>query len=322
MILAGDIGGTKSLFGLFDGPRCLVERRLTNADFAGFDAALSAFLATHPDTTIDRACFALAGPVEDGQRRARLTNLDWTLDADRIASAHYIGQVGLINDFVAAALGAVTSAPADRVSLQVGTPLDNGPRLILGAGTGLGVAWALPQPEGHWRIIAGEGGHMGFSPADARQDALVSFLRQRHGRVSWERVVSGPGLSAIHEFLGGGMLTPDAIARAARADQGGMAAQALDLFLAAYGAVAGDLALATLSRGGIFLAGGIAPALLAELQNPCGPFLRAFHAKAEHATLMPQMPLWVVTDASAGLRGAALVADGHDADGGRLSAPD
>lgn len=307
MILAGDIGGTKSLFGLFDERRCVVERRLTNADFPGFDEALAEFLHEHTGRPIAAACFALAGAVPPGARVARMTNLPWTLDADAVARRHGLPEVHLANDFSAAAMGAVMSTPEQWVTLQAGDPLEQAPCLVLGAGTGLGVALALPGAHG-WQIVAGEGGHMAFAPADEQQLALWRFLQQRHGRVTWERVVSGPGLAAIHQFLGGALLAPPEIGQHGLDQPESSSAQALDLFLDAYGAFAGDMALATLPRGGVYLAGGIAAKVLPLLRRADGAFLTAFGRKAEHASLMPALPVRVVTDPAVGLRGAAALA--------------
>ena len=198
------------------------------------------------------------------------------------------------------------TAPASQlVSLQAGEPDAAAPRLVVGAGTGLGMAIVLPQDKA-WRVIAGEGGHVAFAPADEQQAALWAFLRQRHGRVTCERVVSGPGLAAIHEFLDGRLETAEAIASRALEDAGGTARRSLDLFLAAYGAFAGDMALACLARGGVYLAGGIAAKLLPVIA--ASPFLAAFNAKAEHATIAARMPVQVATDGLLGLKGALFLA--------------
>jgi glucokinase len=210
----------------------------------------------------------------------------------------------LANDFAAAALGAVT-ASSQRITLQNGEPLATAPCLVVGAGTGLGMAIVLPD-EGQWRIVAGEGGHVAFAPADEQQMALWTFLHARHGRVTWERVVSGPGLTAIHEFVAGIKLSPEQITARALVSADSAERRSLDLFLAAYGAFAGDMALACLARGGVFLAGGIAAKLLPMLQQ--GGFLAAFNAKAEHAAIAARMPIHVATDPLLGLYGALLIA--------------
>lgn len=305
-ILGADVGGTKTLLGIADPSGLVFERRYENAAHPGFPAVLDAFLADSgiAPRAIGSGCFALAGPIADDGRSARLTNLPWTVDAAEIARRFALPEPRLVNDFAAAAMGAVT-APVDAlVTLQRGEPLADAPRLVVGAGTGLGMAIVLPQGEG-WRIVAGEGGHAGFAPADAEQAALRDFLFARHGRVTWERVVSGPGLVHIAEHLTGAVLAPaEIVARSLAADGGER--RAVDLFLAAYGAFAGDMALACLARGGVFIAGGIAGHLLPALAD--SRFLPAFNDKAEHAALAARMPVHAVVDDRLGLRGALRLA--------------
>jgi glucokinase len=307
MILGADIGGTKTLFGIASDGVLVTERRYANADFPDFASLLAAFLA---DTTTDPAlisggCLALAGPVADSGRMARLTNLPWEIDADALSMRFGLPLLRLANDFAAAAIGAVAASSAQLITLQEGEPHAAAPRLVVGAGTGLGMAIVLPLGA-TWQVIPGEGGHVAFAPADELQMALWTFLRAQHGRVTWERVVSGPGLSAIHRFVGGAEATPEAISARALATPDSVEGRALELFLAAYGAFAGDMALACLARGGVFLAGGIAAKLLPALRQ--GGFLAAFNAKAEHAEIAARMPIHVVTDPLLGLHGALLLA--------------
>jgi glucokinase len=307
LTLCGDIGGTKTLLGLARDGELQADRRYANADFPDFAAVLAAFLA---DTQTDAGqvaggCLALAGPIADDGRSARLTNLPWEIDSVALSSRFGLPCLQLANDFAAAAMGAVTSAPAQRFTLQQGEPLAAAPCLVVGAGTGLGMAIVLPQGDS-WRILPGEGGHLAFAPADEAQAALWAFLQRRHGRVTWERVVSGPGLAAIHEALTGASVAPQEISTRAAADPDSCERRTLELFLAAYGAFAGDMALACLARGGIFLAGGIAAKLLPLL--PQSGFLAAFNAKAEHAAIAARMPVHVATDPLLGLRGALRLA--------------
>ncbi len=307
MILCGDIGGTKTLLGLAQDGKLVLDRRYANADFPDFAAVLEAFLAdsgTAP-ASLRAGCLAVAGPVADDGRSARLTNLPWDIDCDALARRFDLPMLSLANDFAAAAIGAVSASAAGLATLQTGMPLAASPRLVVGAGTGLGMAIVLPRGSG-WQVIAGEGGHAAFAPADERQRDLWTFLNRRHGRVTWERVVSGPGLCAIHDFLAGVALAPDDIAQRAAADPHGTERKSLDMFLAAYGAFAGDMALACLARGGVFLAGGIAARLLPLL--PQSGLLTAFNAKAEHAAIAARMPLHVATDPLLGLHGARLLA--------------
>jgi glucokinase len=310
MILAGDIGGTKSLFGVYDGEQLVTECRLANADFSCFEQVIAALFA-QPDFSrmaIERVCFAVAGPIDDDGGGAHLTNLNWQVNAPALAARFGLPAIRLINDFAAAALGAVTAKSTQLHTLQPGTPLAAAPRLVIGAGTGLGMAIVLPETAGNqrWRVIPGEGGHIAFAPADEQQLALWHFLRQRHTRVTWERVISGPGLAAIHSFVAGLStdIDPSEIGRLGIAEPESPAGQALRLFVTLYGACTGDMALSVLPRGGVFLAGGIAEKILPAMSN--GRFVAAFNDKAHHARLVERMPIHLVTDARLGLRGAAL----------------
>jgi glucokinase len=306
VILCGDIGGTKTLLGLANGGQLVADRRYTNADFPDFGSLLASFFSdTQTDSVqLAGACLALAGPIADDGTSARLTNLHWTIDAAELARRFGLPPPRLVNDFAAAAVGAVTAHDDQLALLQAGEPLAEAPRLVVGAGTGLGMAIVLPR-DGGWQCIAGEGGHVAFAPANEQQSALWHFLAQRHGRVTWERVVSGPGLAAIHEFLDGVVLSPEQVVERAKDDPAGTAARSLDMFLDAYGAFAGDMALACLARGGVFLAGGIATRLIDRL--PVSGFLAAFNAKAEHAAIAARMPVRVATDPLLGLRGAMML---------------
>lgn len=309
MILVGDIGGTHARLALTepDSTEPVAERIVATTDFADFESVLAAYLAGTP-AKITAGCLAVAGPIEDSGRRARLTNLPWTLDCDALERRFAINRLALVNDFAAAAMG-VTVAPAESiVALQDGAPLAAAPKLVIGAGTGLGMA-VLVRHEAAWRVLPGEGGHIGFSPLDEDQDRVFQALRREYGRVTAERVVSGPGLTNIHRILSGATLDAAEIARRATREADEAALSSLNLFLTAYGAVAGDMAMAVLARGGVYLAGGIAAKLLPILA--ASPFLAAFNAKAEHAALAKQMPVAVVTDPALGLRGAARLAYPH-----------
>lgn len=307
LVLCADIGGTKTLLGLAQDGSFVLDRRVANADFSDFTSLLGAFFAeTGTDPfLITGGCLAVAGPIADDGRTATLTNLPWTIDVGALSARFGLPALRLANDFAAAAMGAVMSLPTQRFTLQDGEPLTTAPSVVVGAGTGLGMAMVLPQGNS-WRIVPGEGGHVAFSPADEQQMALWSFLRARHGRVTWERVVSGPGLSAIHEFVAGVELLPDEISTRAMSDPDGPERSSLDLFLAAYGAFAGDMALACLARGGVFLAGGIAARLLPVLQE--SGFRSAFNAKAEHAGIALRIPIHVAADPLLGLHGALCLA--------------
>ena len=306
MILGGDIGGTKTLLALADGTGIVFERRYPSSDWSEFSALLRAFLdEAGVAGGIASACFGVAGPVEDN--RAKVTYLPWVIDGPSFGTAFGIGRVAVVNDFVAASQGVAALRSDNLITLQEGRPLPRAPRLLVGAGPG--VAALIPEGDG-WRTVGGEGGHIGFSPADEEQLAVWRHLAQSGGRVTAENVISGPGLAAIYESLQ--KVSPrntaiaDPAAIAAAVDSEPLAAQALDLFIAAYGAFAGDLALLFMARGGVYLGGGIAPKILPRLQQ--GGFVRAFGQRGVHAGLMADFPIRVVTDERLGLLGALAIA--------------
>ncbi len=324
MILAGDIGGTKALLllaALRQGRvEPVLERRYSVASFPGFSPMLARFLdecRQHRgrDTRLVSACFGAAGPVSDA--RIQMSNLPWCLDAGAIAAEFGIGRVLLVNDFEAAAWGIEALAPGDSVMLQRGEPLPHAARVIIGAGSGLGVAYALPQGK-RYQVMSGEGGHAGFAPADDEQMRLWQTLHGQFGRVSVEHVVSGPGLVRIYEFLRATLPEPPALKESVRAEGAAaisryalehgdpLACRALDLFIACYGAAAGDHALTVTARGGVYIAGGIAPKISSRLA--AGGFMAAFNAKGAHAQMNRRMPVQVVITERLGLLGAALIA--------------
>lgn len=320
MRLVGDIGGTKALLGLVEEVpsrelRFAAKKRISCAGHANFASVLAEFLATSgfPVRDITGGCLAVAGPIADDGGSARLTNLPWRIDTDALSREFGIGRLRLANDFAAAALGVTETTAADRVALQAGEPLDDGVRLVVGAGTGLGMAILIKEGAA-WRVLPGEGGHAGFAPMDDIQAALHAFLARIHGRVEYEHLISGPGLTDIYRFFAGDQIDPALLAApdpaasiAAQAMQqadSDAAKRAVELFLAAYGAFAGDMALAVLARGGVFLAGGIAAKILPMMQSDI--FVRAFIAKGKHSGLAARMPVHVVTDPELGLKGAAL----------------
>lgn len=298
MKLIGDIGGTKVLLALVDEQGTIVRQcRLASAEFARFEDLLAVYLRGI-DTPIEEGCLAVAGPVADDGRLAKVTNLPWTIDCSVLEKRFKLGRLALINDFAAVAYGVMALPSDEAIVLQAGKSYPNGVRLVLGAGTGLGMAILVDG-----RILPSEGGHVGFAPADALQMRLWQALQDEYGRVTAERVISGPGLTNIHRILAGEVLEPAGIVVRARLGDAA-ARRSLEVFFSAYGAFAGDMALATLAYGGVFLAGGVTAHLLPEL--PQSGFLGAFNAKAEHATLIRRMPVCAVTDPEIGLRGAAV----------------
>jgi glucokinase len=320
-ILAGDIGGTHTRLALtqLDGARVRIEKveRVLNAGRPGVDALLADFLALlgKRGGRVDACCLAVAGPT-DG-RVAQFTNLPWRIEAAGLSERFGL-PFRLINDFAAVGWGINALQNADVVTLQAGTPLASAPRVALGAGTGLGVSLCVARGGLH-QPLDSEGGHIGFAPTDAEQDRLLAFLRQEHGRVSVERLLSGPGLISLYRFClheagrreEGNQVLADpqaarAISQAGLAQSDIEAAHALCLFARIYGQVAGDLALIARAEAGVFLAGGIAPQLLAVLQD--GEFIAGFRAKGRFADWMERVPVRVILDPDVGLKGAALAA--------------
>jgi glucokinase len=302
-LLAGDVGGTKTLLQIvdLDGDGVVKEERFVSASYPTFDDLLRAFLGAEAPH-IDAACFAVAGPVID--QRAEITNLHWVMESPELQRAFDIPRVALINDFYAVALGVPLLAPADRLVINRGIRNDHAPIGILGAGTGLGEAiliWSGTQ----WSVIPTEGGHADFAPQDELQTRLFLHLRDRYGHVSWERLVSGMGLGNIYTFLGGDDVPAAAVAfRAAEGEA--RASEAFDIFVDIYGAEAGNMALRVLARGGIYLAGGVAAKNPARFTD--GRFLRAFVRKGRFTALLEEIPVELITDEKVGLHGALEMA--------------
>jgi glucokinase len=304
MKLVGDIGGTRSRLALADAQLTLHEVVVfSNDDHHDFASLLSSYLSTL-SMAPSGGCLAVAGPIADDSRSADLTNRDWRIDLPALEQHLGLSSITLVNDFAAAAMGVTVDTDDDPILIQAGDPVPDALRLVIGAGTGLGVA-SLLKREGRWLVLPGEGGHIGFAPQDEQQDGLCRWLRQRHDRVIIEHIVSGSGLAAIHEYLHQQLLTPAEVAHLANQGEA-RALASFDLFASVYGAVAGDYALARMAREGVFLAGGIAAANLELMRR--GSFLKAFNAKGVHSKLAAHMPIHIVTEPLLGLYGAACLA--------------
>lgn len=322
-LLVGDIGGTSTRLALAsiapDGAISLSdERRYSSASVPELDLLVRDWLS-HAASPVSGASLAVAGPVEGN--RCQTTNLPWILDGDALAAATGLGSVRLLNDFAAAAWGTMALTDTTTVLLQQGRFDGSAPRVVIGAGTGLGEAMVVMTADGPL-VLPGEGGHKGYSPRDEREDRLIGWMRRTlGGRVSVERVVSGLGLRDIYRFLRdeeGLPESPEVRARMEREDPGAVIGQlavdgsdalcgaTLDLFLSAYGAEAGDVAIQVLAYGGVFLAGGIAAKVLPRLAG--GGFMEAFLDKGRMRPVAEAVPVWVVTDEALGLRGAARAA--------------
>ena len=320
-VLAGDIGGTKTLLSLVEasasGFQVLFEKRYESADFPGFEAVLQDFMDEHGSLPT-AACFGVAGVVSG--RTAKTTNLPWSLDADQLQSQFNIPQVRLINDFQSVGYGIEALQEEDIVTLQAGSEAAQGTRVIIGAGTGLGQG-LLVWLNDHYEVVASEGGHASFAPTDDLQIQLLQHLRTRFGHASWERAVSGRGLVNVFDFLleTGKEQQSEALQRArqnedpaaaisrfALAGEDPLAMQAMNLFVRLYGSQAGNLALTGLATGGVYVAGGVAPKIIDKLKD--GSFIEAFIDKEVRMQgLLKAMPVRVVVNARVGLLGSMVV---------------
>ncbi len=309
VVLAGDVGGTNARLALFVMPGTTGGRAplreawaatYPSASAPGLEAIVQQALADSGRAPV-AASFGIAGPVRDG--RCRTTNLPWEVDARVLARVLSLPATGLLNDLEATAWGIADLAPADLRTLLAGEPPPApSNRALIAAGTGLGEAGLAWDGRAHV-IVASEGGHASFAPANAEQDALLRELRGVHGHVSWERVLSGPGLEAIHAHLGGDRDLPASGIAAAAETGDATAVRAMEMFASVYGAEAGNLGLKFLALGGVFLGGGIAPKLLRWLQGPA--FSEAFLSKGRMRPLMQAMPVHVILDDRTALHGAA-----------------
>ena len=317
-VLAGDVGGTKTRLALMEPGegflRVRAEAEYPSADYAGLAEAAQAFLSGQTEA-VDAAAFGLPGPVVADQ--VRTTNLPWTVAAEELRRALGIRTVALLNDLEATAYGIGELDPADVEVLAEGDPRAGGNAALIAPGTGLGEAGLFWDGARH-RPFATEGGHADFAPADETDAALHAHLAEQFGHVSWERVLSGPGLTNVHAFLrtyrdkavpnwlarevdtGD---APAAISRAAEARSCPVCAEAMDRFVRYFGAEAGNLGLAFMATGGVYLGGGIPPRIAGRLLEP--DFLEAFRAKGRMRELMERMPVRLIRNDRAALLGAA-----------------
>lgn len=321
MILAGDIGGTNSRLACFDVTAThlipVVAETFPSRAYTSLGAIVRTFITAH-HVRVTHACFGIAGPVRHG--RSDAINLAWAVDGQQLAQQLGLPTVWLINDLEANAYGALALPPEDFVTLNEGSPDATGNAAVIAAGTGLGEAGLYWDGKQHWPF-ASEGGHATFAPNDALQIALLQHLQAQFTHVSWERVLSGPGLYSVYTFLrdtGRGsepawlaaeLQQEDpaaAITRAALAQTCELCVQALDLFVALYGAEAGNLALKVMATGGLFVGGGIAPKIIDKLREPT--FMRAFCDKGRLQPLLEAIPVRVMLNEQAGLYGAARCA--------------
>ena len=318
--LAADVGGTNARFAIAErvssGVRLAFQRTYATKSFPDFEPALQAFLrearaaGALGDEPPPAATIAIAGAVD--RHVGRLTNrANWTIDL-RALREHLGVRARLINDFVALAHAVPRATPEDWIALQAGEPVPRGTIALVGAGTGLGVA-SLVWDGARYQPQPSEGGHVAFGPVDESQLELCRYLMATHGgRASAERAVSGGGLKRIHTFLRSRAATaepalePPQITARALEDRASLSAQALSIFVRCYGSFAGDMALAYLARGGLYVCGGIAAKLAARFAE--GDFIEAFNYKGRHRDIAASIPVRLVSNESLGLHGAALAA--------------
>ena len=327
MILAGDVGGTKvhlALYDFTDGKlKYTTDQQYPAKNYSGLEEIVKEFLGTKQVTA---ACFGVPGPVRAG--RLRLTNLPWTLDSSELAEGLGIKHVFLINDLEANGYGVAELSAEQIYTLSEGDASQIGNRALIAAGTGLGegiLAWNgrmhVPYPS--------EGGHTDFGPRNEQEIELLRFLQRKYnGRVSYERVVSGMGLTNVYEFLRDdrGMEEPkwladeiaavsdpnSVITQMALSAKSEICSRALDMVVSVYGAEAGNLALKVLSVGGLYVGGGIAPRILEKLKD--GTFMKSFTDKGRLSQLLINMPVRIILDSRAALLGAAAYAEARAAE--------
>jgi glucokinase len=323
MILAGDIGGTKTLLGLFDAatvrPRAAVTRSFATLDYADLPSMIAEFLraAGTRDARVDRASFGVAGPVIDDS--ATLTNVPWRIEARGVSAAFDIGRVFLLNDLEAMAWSVPVLREAEVHVLQEGVALRGGNIALIAAGTGLGQAM-LHWVDNRFVPSPSEGGHADFAPRNDREVMLMRDLTARYGRAEVEHVISGRGLINVYQIAHqqkpcatsidlDAADAPAAITRGALDRTCACCVETLDLFVDAYGAEAGNVALRAVATGGVFIGGGIAPKILPALTT--GAFMRAFVAKPPLDGMLKTMPVKIILNADAALLGAAVFAAGR-----------
>ncbi len=321
MFLAGDIGGTKTNLALFstEGGKLIAhdKRSFVSRTYSGLEPILGEFMANKGGSVL-RACFAAACPVIKG--KCETPNLPWSLDARAIGKFLRLESVALINDLEATAYGIGVLDGKEFVVLNEGSSHQEGNMALIAAGTGLGEA-VISLEGDSYRALASEGGHADFAPGTALEIELLRYLMARFDHVSYERVISGPGLLNIYNFLKDSAYVTEpawlrekfsgrdpsaVISEAALAESAEICVKALDLFVSVYGAETGNLALRAKALRGVYVGGGIAPKIIKKLKEDT--FMRSFRAKGRFADLLSAIPVRVVMNDEAALVGAAYVA--------------
>jgi glucokinase len=322
MILAGDIGGTNTRLAYFEGTpdqlRTVQVEIFPSAHFSGPVEIVRKFLENRKQP-VEAACFGLPGAVVNG--RVETTNLPWVVDASHMAAELGLEQVQLINDLYANAHGIALLAESDFVVLSPGVPNATGNRALISAGTGLGEAGLFADAKGAYHPFPSEGGHTDFAPRNDLEMELLRYLLGRFEHVSYERVLSGPGLHNLYQFLrdtGRGEEPtwlaeqiaqgdpPAVISKSALEGTSEICVQALDIFVSLYGAEAGNLALKMLATGGAYVGGGIAPKIIRKLSSTV--FMKSFTSKGRVGGVLKEIPVRVITNDKTALLGAGRVA--------------
>ncbi len=325
MILAGDIGGTKTALGLFSqesGPgRPLKEEVFSSADHGSLEEITTDFLNQARPGPIEAACFAVAGPILSG--RAIVTNLPWTVESSRLSIVLNLSEVKLINDVQAVACSIPFLGKSDIRTLNQGKPAATGTVAVIAVGTGLGEAF-LTRDGSSYLSHPTEGGHTDFGPGDEHQAGLLAYIRKKRDHVSWEVVCSGIGIPNIYDYListgkykgaglpeektgSGGDRTPAIIGAALEEDPPcPPCVDTLKMFVSILGAESGNLALKTMATGGLYLGGGIPPRILKALEEYS--FLEAFTSKGRLTPMMEEIPVHIILNSKAALMGAAMEA--------------
>lgn len=322
-LLVGDIGGTNARFALYDASaggdgagKLLCRETFAASDFARFTDAVSAFMqrAGVEANQLRGASFAVASPLA-GQE-IRFTNSPWRFSRESLQSEIGVSRLTLVNDFEALAHGVPRMAESGLRLLRGGEEVERSPKLVLGPGTGLGVAAILPVPLDNrlvWRPVPGEGGHVAFAPIDDFEADLLKHLKARHDRVSVERIVCGDGLALLYQFVltkagktRSEPITPAIVASEALAGEV-IAKEAVNRFLAVLGSFAGDCALIYAARGGVYFGGGVLPKIWPLV--PDSPLVDRFNNKGRMSSWVSMIPLKLIVDDAAALRGAVIAAE-------------
>ena len=320
MLLAGDVGGTKTLLGLYSPdtipPRAQDIRRFPTSEFENFADILTEFLRTTAESgALEAACFGVAGPVRD--HVAQLTNVPWRIDATQLSRQFSIARVRLLNDLAAMAHAVPALAASQLSIIRHGKPARNGNAALIAPGTGLGEA-LLHDIGGRFVPAPSEGGHADFAARTEREMEFVRALTARFGRTSYEQIISGPGLVNIHWFVHGDNGCPAVPVGTPESEQPALISEAglkhrcsgcvetLELFVGALGAETGNLGLRSVATAGVYLGGDIPAKILPALRTPT--FLDAFQSKSPMDALVDAMPIAVILEPNAALLGAAVAA--------------